>query len=302
MDTPTKRNLKNELAGQIYNVDEQCNMTFGNDAALCRDNIYDQLDSVCYAMQCRQNGTNSCEGRFFPFDGTPCGDKKWCFSGQCIYSETAPPADESCLYGDDPNIDCTTQNACDVNDFLSSKVRCCRTCSQLPSTSSNIPTSSTSTIQSTTLSPPVSTTASSTISFTSTSQTTPSTSATTMTLSSTNTASPSIKTNSPLTETSFTTTNSSYSTTHSQTSATTAQLTSTKSPFTTTYSKISTSSPSITTSPSTKTNSEMPATTKQWTTMTTSTTGTPLSSVLDKELTFDLQTMISLFVTSALII
>ncbi|XP_060560013.1 A disintegrin and metalloproteinase with thrombospondin motifs 6-like [Ruditapes philippinarum] len=269
-NVPARSSLNEDMAGLKYTADQQCNMTYGNDAVLCRDNLYYQWESICYAMQCKKKGDNSCTDQLFPFDGTPCGDKKWCQSGNCVLSTDAPSYDDACLFGDDPNVDCNLPDSCNESNMYSSKVRCCQTCTTKLSSSTS---SSTSTTSGTTRT--ASTTKSST-SSTSTSSSTLSTSST-------------------------------FSITHSPTSPPTSKSTIISSSRST-PSTISKTSSTTSTPPVKSTSTLSPSVfTTQPTSISTGTVSKQSVSAQSTnrptlELSFEIQTMISLFISSAILI
>ncbi|KAK7473866.1 hypothetical protein BaRGS_00034855 [Batillaria attramentaria] len=47
------------------------------------------LTDMCYDMRCRPPGATTCTGTL-AFDGTTCGNGKWCQDGLCVSSAQAP--------------------------------------------------------------------------------------------------------------------------------------------------------------------------------------------------------------------
>ncbi|XP_061462058.1 A disintegrin and metalloproteinase with thrombospondin motifs 4 isoform X2 [Rhineura floridana] len=68
--------------GSDYNVDQQCQLSFGPDSRHCSS-----MRPLCTSLWCtgQINGQSMCQTKYFPWaDGTPCGEGKSCMSGQCI--------------------------------------------------------------------------------------------------------------------------------------------------------------------------------------------------------------------------
>ncbi|XP_008121172.1 A disintegrin and metalloproteinase with thrombospondin motifs 4 [Anolis carolinensis] len=68
--------------GSSYDVDQQCQLSFGPDSRHCPN-----MQLPCASLWCtgRINGQFMCQTKYFPWaDGTPCGEGKSCMSGQCI--------------------------------------------------------------------------------------------------------------------------------------------------------------------------------------------------------------------------
>ncbi|XP_020653114.3 A disintegrin and metalloproteinase with thrombospondin motifs 4 [Pogona vitticeps] len=68
--------------GSSYDVDQQCQLSFGPDSRHCPN-----MHTPCSSLWCtgRINGQFMCQTKYFPWaDGTPCGEGKSCMSGQCI--------------------------------------------------------------------------------------------------------------------------------------------------------------------------------------------------------------------------
>ncbi|XP_026572106.1 A disintegrin and metalloproteinase with thrombospondin motifs 4 [Pseudonaja textilis] len=68
--------------GNNYNVDQQCQLSFGTESRHCPN-----MHPPCSSLWCtgQINGQFMCQTKYFPWaDGTPCGEGKSCMSGQCI--------------------------------------------------------------------------------------------------------------------------------------------------------------------------------------------------------------------------
>uniref|UniRef100_A0A8C6UNM1 ADAM metallopeptidase with thrombospondin type 1 motif, 1 n=1 Tax=Neogobius melanostomus TaxID=47308 RepID=A0A8C6UNM1_9GOBI len=84
LDKPARpQTLPQNLPGTVYDADQQCRLTFGDDSQHCPD-----LSSTCAALWCTvttSNGLLVCQTKNFPWaDGTPCGQDSYCLSGQCL--------------------------------------------------------------------------------------------------------------------------------------------------------------------------------------------------------------------------
>lgn len=89
LDKPQKpQQLPQALPGSVYNADQQCRLTFGEESLHCPD-----LSTTCAALWCTVTTTNGllvCQTKNFPWaDGTPCGHDSYCVAGQCLSSEEA---------------------------------------------------------------------------------------------------------------------------------------------------------------------------------------------------------------------
>ncbi|XP_063001924.1 A disintegrin and metalloproteinase with thrombospondin motifs 4 [Elgaria multicarinata webbii] len=68
--------------GSNYDVDQQCQLSFGSESRHCPN-----MHPPCSSLWCtgRINGQFMCQTKYFPWaDGTLCGEGKSCMSGQCI--------------------------------------------------------------------------------------------------------------------------------------------------------------------------------------------------------------------------
>ncbi|XP_028582811.2 A disintegrin and metalloproteinase with thrombospondin motifs 1 [Podarcis muralis] len=83
LDKPHKPiQLPSDLPGTQYDVNRQCQFTFGEDSKHCPD-----AASTCTTLWCTgmSGGLLVCQTKHFPWaDGTTCGEEKWCMNGKCI--------------------------------------------------------------------------------------------------------------------------------------------------------------------------------------------------------------------------
>ncbi|KPP59243.1 A disintegrin and metalloproteinase with thrombospondin motifs 1-like, partial [Scleropages formosus] len=89
LDKPQKpQPLPKALPGSVYDADQQCQLTFGEDSQHCPD-----LSTTCAALWCTvtaPGGLLVCQTKNFPWaDGTPCGPNSSCLAGQCLTKKQA---------------------------------------------------------------------------------------------------------------------------------------------------------------------------------------------------------------------
>ncbi|XP_013098906.2 A disintegrin and metalloproteinase with thrombospondin motifs 9 [Stomoxys calcitrans] len=79
-DTPTKflPNYNTKQPGQIYTLDQQCQLIHGNESVHCPNGV------DCKHLWCKSN--TNCHSSNLPWaDGTPCNDDRfWCMKGECV--------------------------------------------------------------------------------------------------------------------------------------------------------------------------------------------------------------------------
>ncbi|XP_060561267.1 A disintegrin and metalloproteinase with thrombospondin motifs 19-like, partial [Ruditapes philippinarum] len=93
----------NDLPGQLYSPDTQCDMTVGKGSFLFRTTLNNDYSTICSRMLCSVPGKLGVTRGNIPWHGTTCGNGKMCQSGHCIESPLAPPVDdEACPFGDTP--------------------------------------------------------------------------------------------------------------------------------------------------------------------------------------------------------
>ncbi|KAM4677814.1 A disintegrin and metalloproteinase with thrombospondin motifs 7 isoform 2-T2 [Discoglossus pictus] len=79
-DSPSKELLDfpSVPPGVLYDVGHQCRLQYGAYSSFCQD-----IDNVCNTLWCSVGST--CHSKLdAAVDGTTCGDKKWCFNGDCV--------------------------------------------------------------------------------------------------------------------------------------------------------------------------------------------------------------------------
>ncbi|XP_052790836.1 A disintegrin and metalloproteinase with thrombospondin motifs 19-like [Mya arenaria] len=126
--------------GQVYNLDEQCRMHYGPTSYLCRDQYNGDYTGLCLKMFCHDPVKRGCyylDGG----DGTPCGDRKWCMSNECIASTHVTGVSDTCAAGDQPGVvyngrTCEQIRISHHSDCSRSEVKrmCCNACSSNPVT------------------------------------------------------------------------------------------------------------------------------------------------------------------------
>ncbi|XP_060607892.1 mucin-2-like [Ruditapes philippinarum] len=129
----------NDLAGQLYSPDIQCERIRGSGSFLYRSKYDGNYSTICQSMACASTTTSGSFYYYIPWEGTTCGNGKMCQSGHCVESPLAPPVDnETCLFGDVPyNMPFQTSGC---YDFLGTRetsyncyhetyrLHCCETC------------------------------------------------------------------------------------------------------------------------------------------------------------------------------
>ncbi|XP_056017072.1 A disintegrin and metalloproteinase with thrombospondin motifs 3-like [Ostrea edulis] len=125
----TALNKFTSLPGQIFDADAQCKHIHGSGSSFC-NTLYDvNYTTICTTLWCfKTDGSGDCI-QSVGGDGLQCGNRKWCISGVCTYDVSAPPGDESCLFGDQMRKMCTSAKShlCYFSFF---KTACCKTCSR----------------------------------------------------------------------------------------------------------------------------------------------------------------------------
>lgn len=125
------------LPGEIYDADSHCRHIFGAGYSFCKNVYKKNFTTICTTLLCGEPGSGLCS-HAVPGDGLPCGNKKWCISGECKYDECAPPGDDTCLYGDAQGVVITYNNketTCSFEDIKNDpsvcyyvKDQCCQQC------------------------------------------------------------------------------------------------------------------------------------------------------------------------------
>ncbi|KAL4609176.1 A disintegrin and metalloproteinase with thrombospondin motifs 1 [Arapaima gigas] len=80
--------LPRVLPGTVYNIERQCQLSFGKGSRHCPD-----LGAACVALWCTVPSHPNqfmCQTKYSPWaDGTPCGHNGHCLSGRCISNKQA---------------------------------------------------------------------------------------------------------------------------------------------------------------------------------------------------------------------
>ncbi|XP_064599216.1 uncharacterized protein LOC135465797 [Liolophura sinensis] len=88
--------------GQVYTLDEQCQLSLGETSYFCRAFYQpDQYGEACAGALCSIPGSQSCTA-ILPGQETPCGDKEWCIDGLCVSDDNATSVSDTCPHGDQP--------------------------------------------------------------------------------------------------------------------------------------------------------------------------------------------------------
>ncbi|KAL6256987.1 hypothetical protein P5V15_011923 [Pogonomyrmex californicus] len=66
------------LPGVMYNGDDQCRLLYRSDARQC------DMGITCETLRCAIPGRGCVTSRKPPAEGTPCGEKKWCYQMKCL--------------------------------------------------------------------------------------------------------------------------------------------------------------------------------------------------------------------------
>ncbi|XP_026825509.1 A disintegrin and metalloproteinase with thrombospondin motifs 7 [Ooceraea biroi] len=66
------------LPGVMYNGDDQCRLRYRPDARQC------DMGITCEALRCAIPGRGCVSERKPPAEGTPCGEKRWCYQMKCL--------------------------------------------------------------------------------------------------------------------------------------------------------------------------------------------------------------------------
>ncbi|XP_046380184.2 uncharacterized protein LOC124151650 isoform X4 [Haliotis rufescens] len=122
--------------GQLYNPDQQCQMTHGARSRLCMGPEFGNYSLVCTSMFCLDPTSVGTCFQHEAARGTTCGDRKWCIDGLCQYSPEAPSADDDCVFGDQSGVSfegqtCEDFTAGDNSPYCYQEVvrgRCCASC------------------------------------------------------------------------------------------------------------------------------------------------------------------------------
>ncbi|KAL4225837.1 Protein monoglycylase ttll8 [Mactra antiquata] len=129
---PDLLKLVEELPGKIYSGKKQCENRFGLSSDICREKIGKSYSDVCGGLLCTLPGSDACD-YLLPADGTPCGNKKYCWLGNCLEFDDAIETSDTCVFGNDPNADCDAVTVTERSQCYNETVRntCCQTCESM---------------------------------------------------------------------------------------------------------------------------------------------------------------------------
>lgn len=137
----------NDLLGQIYNPDDQCEAYNGKGSYMCRKHMYSDYSRICWRMSCSALENNGTCWIKMPWDGTSCGSGKLCYKGSCVASPLAPKnALETCIFGDQPGHVANRGKSCHALINVDSQHyacyyherECCDTCATVAKLYANI--------------------------------------------------------------------------------------------------------------------------------------------------------------------
>ncbi|XP_019697452.2 A disintegrin and metalloproteinase with thrombospondin motifs 6 [Harpegnathos saltator] len=74
------------LPGVMYNGDDQCRLLYRTDARQC------DMGITCETLRCAVPGGGCVSARKPPAEGTPCGEKRWCYQMKCLMVGERPGA------------------------------------------------------------------------------------------------------------------------------------------------------------------------------------------------------------------
>ena len=122
-----------ELPGTIYSAKIQCQNVYGKRSDICRARLQpSDYEKLCSGLLCTKPGSDEC-GYVLPADGTPCGNMKYCFEGQCLEFDDAEKGVDNCVFGDDPAGKCRKRIS--NKPFLcykdTERYSCCASCAKV---------------------------------------------------------------------------------------------------------------------------------------------------------------------------
>ncbi|ESO11412.1 hypothetical protein HELRODRAFT_194810 [Helobdella robusta] len=93
------------LPGTLHTPDEQCQLVYGLPSFKFCNPENGDFKSICSHYTCWDVERQVCTydgGKGLP--GTTCGNKMWCSAGRCVSNPNAPAANDTCMYGNTPEI------------------------------------------------------------------------------------------------------------------------------------------------------------------------------------------------------
>ena len=115
--------------GKNTTAKRQCQLRFGVNSDICRMRIGTGYNKICSGLPCSFSDGESCD-YILPADGTPCGNRKYCWEGQCQMFQDAADASDTCVFGNDPHLDCDEKVLNNTSLCYKETVRysCCSAC------------------------------------------------------------------------------------------------------------------------------------------------------------------------------
>lgn len=121
--------MTTELPGFHFKAKTQCQQKFGPTSDVCRIGIGTSYSKICAGLLCTLPGTDACD-YILPSDGTPCGNKKYCWQGACEEFEDGQETSDTCAFGNTPTINCNKLVREDIAVCYNETIRhqCCKSC------------------------------------------------------------------------------------------------------------------------------------------------------------------------------
>lgn len=134
-DTNANQNLgynNDVLFGQVQGAKRQCQNKFGPLSDVCRLRIGTAYSKICSGLLCLLPDADTCD-YILPADGTLCGNRKYCWQGTCQSFDDAEETSDTCVFGNDPNIECDhvvskSKSSCYKESI---RYRCCQSCESI---------------------------------------------------------------------------------------------------------------------------------------------------------------------------
>lgn len=121
--------VKEFLYGAVTSAKKQCQIKFGVASDICRVRIGTSYSKICSGLLCKLPNEDTCD-YILPADGTPCGDRKYCWRGTCQTFDDAMKTSDSCVFGNDPTVECDAILQTNVSLCYKETIRytCCHSC------------------------------------------------------------------------------------------------------------------------------------------------------------------------------